>query len=181
MRALLGLLITSFAYTSAVAAPSFWDDAKVTEQSQAFLKTFDTFDAGAYETLADPAIVNFETGRTYDLAILKSIFQQLVDAKAPVRTRTCDKQRVTRTKTTIVYVDRCQFSIPAHGDVPALTFPKYDSIVWAYRDGDWKVVYYAEMSAGLDSEKEAWDETFRVGVNFKTTANQHLIDTGKGA
>jgi ubiquinone/menaquinone biosynthesis C-methylase UbiE len=105
---------------------------------------------------------------------------QQTDHHLPARTRTCDKQRVFRAESTITYVDRCAITLAAHDDVPTLTHSEYDSIVWALRAGQWKVAYYAIESAGLDTERAGWDETFRSGVHFKTTANQHLIDTVKG-
>jgi SAM-dependent methyltransferase len=160
-------------------SPPAWEDAKVVEKSQAFLAAVDKYDYAAYTTLADPAIVNYESGRTGDTDSMKRQMSQQL-GHLPARTRTCSKQRVTKGQSTIVYVDLCEITLAAHDDAPNLTFPKWDSIIWGLRDGAWKVIFYQEQSAGLESERDAWNEEFRVGVNFKTTANQLLIDTVKG-
>jgi len=152
----------------------------VIEQSLAVLAAIDKYDFAAYEALVDPAIVNFDYGRTYGVDVMKRVMTMQIDRRLPARTRTCDKQRVFRSESTITYVDRCAITLGAHDDVPTLTHSEHDSIVWALRGGQWKIVYRGFQQAGIESEREMWNETYRSGVHFKTTANQHLIDTVKG-
>ena len=200
MRVLPVLLIATFA-SPAVATPSpkpapaapaaapakplpavapTWDDAKVIEQSQKFQAAVDTYDFTAYSKLADPKIVAYYFGRTYSLDEMKRELGLLTDNHIPAQTRVCKNPRVKRSDTSIIYVDYCEITLTAHDDVPSLTVSKSTSLIWNLHDGDWKVVYSAENLTGLESERENWNETFHSPVFFKTTANQHLIDTVKG-
>lgn len=156
------------------------DDAAVIAKTQAFLAAVDRYDRAAFDPLVGPAYIFFETGRTYDLAIMHRSMQQQIEHHLPARTRVCDKQRVVRSDNSLLYVDRCKVTLAAHDDVPTLEHPEYDAILWTPHGTDWRVVYFAVESAGLDTEREGWNETYRSGVHFKTTANQHLIDSVKG-
>ncbi|HUS30145.1 MAG TPA: hypothetical protein VMZ53_16675, partial [Kofleriaceae bacterium] len=106
------------------AVPAAWDDAKVIEKSQAFLAAADTY--ARPSAVEDPAMITFSGGRTYDAAMVKRVATRLKEHHLPPQTRTCDKQRVLRTESTMMYFDRCEITTPAHDDVPQLTYSEYD-------------------------------------------------------
>ena len=157
------------------------DDLAVISQSHALLDASDKADAGAFAALAGGSFVYFYKQRFYDAPTYTKTLQARVDAKLPASSRTCADEKVFRSAASATYVGTCTIKVPAHGDMPMTTTEAFETIVWAVEGEKWKAAYWQGARAGVDAEREDWNEVFRTGgAGFKTAPNQFLIDAVKG-
>ena len=165
---------------STARAPEL-DDQAVISQSHAFLDAHDKADVTALKALASASFVQFIRGRTYDLKAFESRLPARVAAKMPAWSRACEGERVFRSPNSATYVGTCHVTIPASGDMPTTMSDFFESIVWVADGETWRVVYWQQALAGVEAERENWNEAFRSGAApFKKTANQFLIDVTRG-
>lgn len=163
-----------------VKAPEL-DDQAVVSQSHAFLDAHDKAEVGAFKALASTGFVQFIRGRTYDLQAFEARLPARLAAKMPAWSRTCENERVFRAAHAATYVGICHVTIPASGDMPTTMSDFTESIVWVAEGETWHVAYWQQALAGVEAEREHWNETFRTGAApFKKTANQFLIDVTRG-
>lgn len=162
-----------------VIAPAI-DDAKVVALAEDFFASIDRDDRAAFERTTSPTFVQFIYGRTYDRKVIVGALEGRTNNKLTPRTRACEQARIVRGTAAAVYVAKCKEQFSAHGDMPAHTSEKWHTVALAPESGAWTVVYYTFQLAGIETEREMWNEVYRQQINFKTTANQHLIDTVKG-
>lgn len=165
-----------------VAAPKApdLDDPAVVSQSRAFLDAHDKADLAAFRALASPSFVRFARSRFYDLAYYDKELMARVERKVPPASRECTDEHVYRQPGTAIYVGSCSVRVPAHGDMPMTTAEGWNTLVWTVDGETWKVSHWQWQRAGLDAEREDWNDVFRESTTFKTTANQFLIDVTRG-
>ncbi len=156
------------------------DDPGVISQSQAFLAAFDKADIATVRSMLGASFVNFQRARFYDGAYVGKALQGRIDRKLPVRSRTCKDERVFRGPGVAIYVGSCSEQIPANADMPATSYEGWETIAWVPEGGAWKVAHWQGQKGGIEAEREDWNEAFRKSTSFKTTANQHLIDSVRG-
>jgi SAM-dependent methyltransferase len=156
------------------------DDQAVISQSRAFMFAFDTSDLAAFKALAGSAFVRFGRSRFYDLAFYAKELPARVERKVPAATRDCTEEKVFRTATSATYVGTCNVRVPAHGERPATSSEGWETIIWAIENDAWKVEHWQWQRGGIDAEREDWNDTYRVGVNFNPKPNQFLVDITRG-
>lgn len=156
------------------------DDQAVISQSHAFLDAHDRADYAAYRALAGQSFVRFGRSRFYDLEHYEKEMAGRVQRKVPAAMRTCTNERVDRTANVAVYVGSCVVRISAYGDTPMSTAEGWETLVWAAEGESWKVAHWQWQRAGLDAEREDWNDVFRVSTSFKRTPNQFLMDVTRG-
>lgn len=156
------------------------DDPGVISQSQAFLAAVDKADLATFRSMLGASFVNFQRARFYDGPYFGNILQSRIDRKLPTRSRTCKDERVFRGPGVAIYVGLCTEQIPAHADTPTTSSEGWDTIVWVPDGSTWKVAHWHWQKGGIEAEQDDWNETYRKATHFKTTANQHLIDSVRG-
>lgn len=164
----------------AAPKPPELDDPAVISQSRAFLDAHDRADLGAFQALAGRTFVKFARSRFYDGAFYAKELPARLARKLPPASRTCADERVYREGETLVYVGSCAVRISAHGDMPMTTAEGWDTLVWAPEGETWKVVHWQWQRAGLEAEREDWNDIFRAGTNFRTAPNQFLMEVVRG-
>jgi hypothetical protein len=161
------------------AAPPL-SDADAIAQADAFFGAMDRNDAAAFETATATSFVQTLPQRKYDRAFLTNVIRGRADNKYPVRTRACTNHKVFRGDTAAVVATDCVMKFPAQEDVPAYETEQTNTVVLAVDRGAWKVALWTTHLLGIETDREMWNETFRQSLNFKKSANQHLIDAVKG-
>jgi SAM-dependent methyltransferase len=156
------------------------DDQAVISQSRAFLFAHDSADVTAFRALAAKAFVRFGRSRFYDLAFFAQDLAQRHERKMPAASRECTSEKVFRTPVSAIYVGSCVVRISAYGENPASTGESWETLVWAPEGDTWKVLHWQRQRSGVDADREDWNDVFRTGTAFKTTANQFLIDVTRG-
>lgn len=156
------------------------DDQAVLSQSRAFLFAFDNADAGAFDALVGAAFVRFGRARFYDRAFYAKELPARLERKVPAATRECTEEKVFRAPASATYVGSCIVRVPAHGERPASSSEGWETIVWAVENDAWKIQHWQWQRAGLDAEREDWNDAYRAGTQFKATPNQFLIDITRG-
>jgi hypothetical protein len=165
--------------TSQVKAPEL-DDQAVISQSRAFLDAHDRADLAAFRALAASTFVRFGRSRFYDLKFYETELPSRQKRKVPAASRACTDEHVYRNAGNAIYVGSCSVRIAAYGDTPMSTAEGWDTLVWTAEAEVWKVAHWQWQRAGLEAEREDWNDIFRASTTFKTTANQFLIDVTKG-
>ena len=156
------------------------DEAAVTARSHAFFDAIDRDDLAAFSAALGPAFVLFEDSRFMDEATFTKILETQLGRHAPVHSRTWSDEHVYRGHGTAVFIGRALEHVPVEPDHPAAEFDGYNTLVWA-RDGErWQVVHWQWARAGVEAERQRWNDYFRASVGFKLTANQLLVDTIRG-
>ncbi|MBA3393967.1 MAG: class I SAM-dependent methyltransferase [Deltaproteobacteria bacterium] len=156
------------------------DDHGVISQSQAFLAAIDKADVATFQSMLGVSFVNFQRARFYDAAYFSKALKGRIDRKLPPRSRTCKDERVFRGPNVAIYVGACVEQIPAHADSPSTIYEGWETIAWVPEGGVWKVAHWQGQKGGIEAEREDWNEAYRKSTSFKTTANQHLIDSVRG-
>jgi SAM-dependent methyltransferase len=172
-------VVTAPAPVAAPKAPDL-DDPAVISQSRAFLDAHDKADLAAFRALAGTTFVRFGRSRFYDLKYYEKELAGRIDRKMPPASRECTDEHVYRTPSTAIYVGSCTVRIPARADTPMASAEGWDTLVWTVEGETWKVSHWQWQRAGLDAEREDWNDVFRASTAFKTTANQFLIDITRG-
>jgi SAM-dependent methyltransferase len=163
-----------------IPRPPELDEQAVISQSHAFLDAHDKADFAAFKQLVGPAFVRFYRARFYDTAFFAKEMAGRIERKVPAASRQCENEKVYRTPASASYVGSCVVRFPAHGEMPATTVESWESIVWVAEGTAWKVAHWGWERGGIDAEREDWNDTYRVGTHFKTTANQFLVETVRG-
>jgi ubiquinone/menaquinone biosynthesis C-methylase UbiE len=172
-------VMTAPAPVTAPKAPEL-DDPAVISQSRAFLDAHDKADLAAFQALAGPSFVKFQRSRFYDLKVYASDLPARVTRKMPAASRECRDEKVYRTPASAIYFGSCIVRVAAYGEMPTTTAEGWETIVWVPEGDQWKVAHWQWQRAGLEAEREDWNDIFRVSTGFKRTANQFLIDVTKG-
>jgi SAM-dependent methyltransferase len=157
------------------------DDKAVVEKSHAFFDAIDRAELPAFRDALGPTFVLYEEERFQTADDLVKSMQQRIERKAPLRTRTwtAADDRVFTHGGTAVFVGRAVEHYPADGDRKAVELEGMNTLVWV-RDGErWQVAHWQWSRAGLDAERERWNEWLVKG-NFNHKPNQLLVDSVKG-
>ena len=156
------------------------DDAAVISRSEAFLVAVDRAEVAGFDASTSEGFMSFAFGRTSNVKWLRAGLENRAARKLPPRTRTCTGPRVQRGPSSAVYVAMCTERYPAHDDIPGHEVDTWNIVVHALHGTEWRIVQWTTQLAGLETERGMWDEVYRQSINFKRTANQHLIDSVKG-
>jgi SAM-dependent methyltransferase len=156
------------------------DESAVKAKSHAFYEAFDRFDNAALDALASPAFVLFRGARFRDLAFTNKDLQTMAEHKLPTRSRTWSDEHVYIGDGSAVFIGHNVLHIPPNGAEPPVDVESYSSLAWTREGDQWKAVYATSERAGIEADREMWNETFRQSYNFKKEPNQLLIDTLKG-
>ena len=156
------------------------DDQAVISQSRAFLDAHDKADLAAFQALAGSTFVKFQRSRFYGMKVYATDLPARVQRKMPAASRTCQDEKVFRTPASAIYFGSCIVRVPAYGEMPMTTAEGWETLVWVPEGDQWKVAHWQWQRAGLEAEREDWNDIFRVSTSFKRTANQFLIDVTKG-
>jgi ubiquinone/menaquinone biosynthesis C-methylase UbiE len=163
-----------------VVKPPALDDAAMIALGDAFFAAIDRSDAAAFEAAVAPSFVQRLPQRTYPSTMLAGTLRGRAAQKSPERARTCKNHKIFRGQSTAIYTAECAVRHPAQDDVPAYESDTNQTLGFSLEDNRWKIVFWHWQPLGLETDREMWNETFRQSVNFKKTANQHLIDAIKG-
>jgi len=156
------------------------DEAAVKDKSHAFFDALDRMDIPAFTAQTAPAFIQFEDARFLDRAFFVKVLQGRLDRHAPARTREWRDEHVFAGPESIVFIGEAIEKIPGEGDRKPGQFDGYNTLVWV-RDGDhWSVALWQWARAGVEAEKQRWNEVFKAAVGFKLEPNQLLVDTVKG-
>src|ERR1700733_11402261 len=166
--------------TAVTPLPNEIDEATVKAKSHEFFDAMDRRDvAGSSEPLG-PTSVLFESGRTMDAKFLATSYQARIDRHAPIRSRTWSDEHVYLGGGAAVFIGEAIEHVPAEADHPAADNDGYNTLIWV-RDGDhWKIAHWQWARAGLEAEREMWNDVFKNEIGFNKQPNQLLVDTLKG-
>jgi len=156
------------------------DDQAVISQSHAFLDAFDKADSAAFKALIGPTFVRFARSRFYDAAYFVKSMDAARERKVPASTRVCKDERVSRSAGVAIYFGSCVVSTPAFGEMPATSLEGWEALFWVPDGETWRVANWEWARGGIDAEREDWNDKFRTAIDFKTTANQFLMEVVKG-
>lgn len=164
----------------AAPPPPTLDEATLKAKSHAFVEATDRMDLAAFTAELGPTFVMFREARFLDGPFLAKGIQNRLDRHAPIRSRTWGDEHVYIGGTAAVFIGESVEHVPADADRPAVEFDGYNTLVWVY-DGDrWKVAHWQWARAGLEAEKQSWNDTFKASLGFNHKPNQLLVDTVKG-
>lgn len=155
-------------------APAF-DQTAVKARSHAFYAAIDQFDSAGIAAAVAPSFVLLSHARTRDLASLQNEAQLRLDQHARPYTRTWIDERVYVGPTSAVFVGHAIQRIPTDDGI--VERDGFETLVWVPVDGTWKVAMAEWARGGQESDKEDWNDMYRVSNSFKKTPNQLLIDT----
>ncbi len=155
------------------------DDATVVANSHAFLDAYDRADVDGVAAPLGASFVFFADGRFNDRVLFAKRVQSARDRHL-ARTRTWSDEHVYATPTSAIFIGNAIEHIPGEADHPAAEAEGYNTLVWVREAGAWKLAAWERVRAGLDAEREFWDEAFRIGTSFNHEPNQLLVDTLKG-
>jgi hypothetical protein len=156
------------------------DEAALKLHSHAFYDAIDRNDVAELRGTVGPTFVLFENGRALDADFMARSLQGRADRHAPVRSRAWSNERVYVSGNAAVFIGESVEHIPADAGHPAADYDGYHTLVWV-RDGTrWRVAHAARTKAGLDAERELWNDRFRMSVGFKLEPNQLLVETIQG-
>jgi SAM-dependent methyltransferase len=156
------------------------DEAQVKDRSHAFYDALDRADAEAFKSLAGPAFVVFGHGRFHVSKQVAELLQARLDEHAPARTRDWKSERIFLSPGVAVFVGETIEKVPAEESHPAGQTDTWQTLVWTFDGTSWLVSHWQSQGAGVEAEREAWNDAYRGGVNFNHNPNQLLIDTIKG-
>ena len=156
------------------------DDATVIAKSHAFFDAIDSLDLRVATESLGSTFVFFEDARFSDRAAIGKMVQGRIDRHAAPRTRTWSDEHVFTTETSAIFIADAVEHVPAEGDHLAADFEGYNTLVWIREGGNWRIAEWQWARAGIDAERDRWNETFRTGLGFNHKPNQLLVDALKG-
>jgi SAM-dependent methyltransferase len=143
-----------------------------------FLNAMAARDAKVFESTVATSFASFVYGRTYDKTWVIGRFTAASDG--PRATRTCERVQTRIGPSAAVYTAECTDKFPAYADMPAYEAAGLFSVVLATEGTAWKVAYTSYQTAGLETERGMWNDTFQRNGGFRKEPNQHLLDSVKG-
>ena len=169
--------------TPAVHAPAL-DEPAVKERTHAWLDTFDRFDPQGFAEPLGASFVWFKDSRFIDKALVTESLQRRKDRHLPIATRTWGEERVFVAENVAIFVGLATEHIPAFETSKAHDQESWNTVVWARESGRWVVAQWQwqgqRQRAGVDAEKNRWNEIYRNTRGFHRKPNQLLVDTIKG-
>ncbi|MBA3821448.1 MAG: methyltransferase domain-containing protein, partial [Deltaproteobacteria bacterium] len=152
----------------------------VISQSHAFLDAFDRRELATFDAMLGPTFVRFVRARFYDGPYYKKTLAAQLERKVPPASRACTDEKVYRAANVVTYMGSCTVRTAAFGEMPQVILDGWESVVWV-PDGDtWKVALWQWTRAGLEAEREDWNETYRTAIHFKRDVNAFLARVIKG-
>jgi SAM-dependent methyltransferase len=168
------------AATATVATVADLGEATVKAKSHAFFEAYDRHETAAFMADLGPAFVRFGDQRFVD----KAVFQKTLDDRnalhAPVHSRVWSDEHVFTGGGAAVFVGHAVVTLPAEGDHAVGTQDGYETLVWVRAGARWQIAHWQWVRAGLDAEREKWNDYFKNSHGFNLKPNQLLVDTVKG-
>jgi SAM-dependent methyltransferase len=56
---------------------------------------------------------------------------------------------------------------------------RFVTLVWVWEDGRWRLAHLQSQDAGIDAERQQWNEFFRTSMNFNAQPNRLLVETAR--
>ena len=156
------------------------DDPAVFAQSHAWFDAVDRHDSAAVLEPLGPTFVLFEDARFYDRALLATVIKGRADKGIPSRTRKWDDEHVFSSAGTAVFVGHAVETVPAFGENAATTEDGYNTLVWVHDGSRWVIAHHQWVRAGIEVERQRWNDAYRMARGFNKKPNQLLVDTLKG-
>jgi ubiquinone/menaquinone biosynthesis C-methylase UbiE len=79
-----------------------------------------------------------------------------------------------------VFVGHAVVTLPPDGDHPVGTQDGYETLVWVRAGERWQIAHWQWVRAGLDAERDKWNDYFKNSHGYNLKPNQLLVDTVKG-
>jgi precorrin-6B methylase 2 len=159
------------------APPAELDEQALVEKSKALFDAIDSNDATTFMRMVGPSFVLFEQARSYSAPMLVSQMAGRIERGAK-RSREWKEVRAEMGPNTAVFIGDAVEQMPGEGSASS-SWEGWNTLVWVYDGTDWRAAHAQWQPGGVDAERSMWNEAFRKGGAFKTTANQLLIDTVK--
>jgi hypothetical protein len=164
---------------AAQTAPAL-DAASVTARSHAWFDAYDRDEVARVTEAMAPTFVQFEDGRVIDRARVTKILESHRKRHMPIRSRTWSDEHVFAGENVAIFIGRAVEHVAAYGDNKATEMDGYNTLVWAREGGRWLVAEWQRQLAGIEAERQNWNEVFKHASGFETKPNQLLVDTVKG-
>ncbi len=167
-------------YTTPPEVAADLDEGALKLHSHAFYDAMDRQDVAEFRDTVGPTFVLFEDGRYLDADFMAKSLQSRTDRHAPIRSRTWSDEHIYVGGNAAVFIGEAVEHIPAEADHPATEFDGYNTLVWVREGAHWKVAHASWIKAGIDAERERWNDTFRTSIGFNHDPNQLLVDSTTG-
>ncbi len=157
------------------------DEAAVKAKSLAFLDANDRLDVPAVTAQLGASFVELQQGWFYDKETLLKVMTSRKSTRAPASmSRTWKSQQVHLGHGTATFIGEAVVSLVMDDAGSPMTFDGWNTLVWVREGLDWKVAHWQWQKAGLDADRDRWNEEYRRGIAFNPEPNQLLVDTVKG-
>ena len=150
------------------------------EKSHVWLDAWDQWDATKFAEPLGPTFILFEDARYITKELLLARLKMGADKQLPKRTRTWDDERTYFGDSIAVFIGHAIENLPPQDGKPATTQDGYNTVVWTRENNQWVIGHWQWSRAGLDAERDRWNDVYRQGRGFNQQPNQLLVDTIKG-
>jgi SAM-dependent methyltransferase len=153
----------------------------IVQRTTELFQAFDAQDLAAVDTLIAPEFEIVYAGRhTTRDRLARRMTANKERGYPKVGERTWDDPRVRIFGSTAVFTGATHYTlVVAEGGTP-IEADRFETVVWVEDGGTWRAVHDASVLAGIEAERQAWNEVYRAPSGFNTRPNQLLVDTVKG-
>lgn len=155
-------------------------EAQVIEKSHVWFNAWDNFDSATWSEQLGSTFILFEMARFLPKDVLLGSMKMRIEKQQPHRTRTWDDEHVYQTDSLSIFIGHAIENFPAFGDAPAFTQDGYNTVVWTRENNRWVIGHWQWSRAGIDAERDTWNDAFKQARGFNQKPNQLLVDTIKG-
>ena len=168
---------------AAPAAPTTiapMSEAQVIEKSHVWHDAWDQFDAAKWSEPLGSTFILYEDARFFTRDMLVAGLKARADKQLPHRTRTWDDEHVYLGESIAIFIGHAIENLPANGTNAASTIDGYYTVVWTPENNRWVIGHWQWSRAGIEAERDVWNDMYRRGTSFNQKPNQLLVDTIKG-
>ena len=150
------------------------------EKSHVWLDAWDQWNAEQFVEPLGPTFILFEDARYISKDLLVARLKAGKEKQLPPRTRTWDDERTYLGESIAIFIGHAIENIPAQDARPATTQDGYNTVVWTRENNRWVIGHWQWSRAGLDADRDRWNDIYKQGRGFNQQPNQLLVDTIKG-
>ena len=163
------------------SAPAADGAPAIVEQSHAFFRAWDDVDAARVGELLAPGFMYLEASRTVAREPLLKMVGVRKEKRLPVaQNRKWSTEQVRFFGATAVYTGHVEYTLaPPNGGTPE-TFDRFLTLVWTHQDGRWQLAHWQSEDAGIEAERQLWNETYRMAAGFNAKPNRFLMEVVHG-